>query len=433
MTTWHDPSRQQGLSVPSQAARVLTFEDARHAVENEAESVLRSRQFTTEKIALLQSRNRILAEEVIADRNQPPFPRAARDGFAVRAADVASASQAMPVELKYAGEIRAGAPGQLPSLQSGEAIEIMTGAPAPPGADAVVMVEYTRRLSESVSMQRAVKSGENIVPAGAEARCGALLLKPGSRVNHAAVAVAASVGKNQIAVYQRPRVAILSTGDEIVEIDQKPAAHQIRNSNSYSLAAQAQAAGAEPVQLPIAPDEINRLRELIMTGLQTDLLLLSGGVSLGKYDLVEQVLCDLGAEFFFIGALLQPGRPVVFGKVELSGQHKYFFGLPGNPVSAMVTFELFARPMIQALCGAHPQPLLFLQTKLKNEIRVKPGLTRFLPALLSGEHVNTEVELVKWQGSGDVVATAQANCYVVIPPHRERVAAGEMVSIMTRI
>ena len=252
-------------------------------------------------------------------------------------------------------------------------------------------------------------------------------------------------------MFRKPRVAVLSTGDEVVEIDATPGPAQIRNSNSYSLAAQIQNAGGEAVRLAIAPDERGRLRALIEEGLGCDLLLLTGGVSMGKYDLVEQVLGELKAEFYFTGAEIQPGRPVVFGscgagalarvdsgvaagtRTRAPAPHKkYFFGLPGNPVSTMVTFELFARPMIEALAGMTPQPLIFLRARLKSEIRTKTGLKRFLPAVLSGEFENAEVELARWQGSGDIAALARANCYVVIPPDRERIEAGEWVSLLMR-
>jgi molybdopterin molybdotransferase len=224
---------------------------------------------------------------------------------------------------------------------------------------------------------------------------------------------------------------VLTTGDEIVGVDATPGRTQVRNSNSYSLAAQIFAAGGVPVLLPIAPDESEKLGRLIELGLQSDLLILTGGVSMGRYDLVEQVLTELGAEFFFTGAKIQPGRPVVFGRLR-SAEHKYFFGLPGNPVSTMVTFELFARPIVEALSGMSSRKLTFLHARSASEIRVKTGLRRFLPAILSGELENSQVHLVAWQGSGDIAATARANCYVVIPPDCEVVAAGEWVAVMVR-
>jgi molybdopterin molybdotransferase len=376
----------------------------------------------------------------------------------VRAADLAE----IPVRLEIVGEVKAGdwpQPGI--TVGPGQAVGIMTGAPLPLGADAVVMVEHTSSAdaspedtfteARSVEVRRGVRVGENFVPRGAEALAGQVLLERGGRLDHAGVALAASVGKSRVQVFRKPRVAVLSTGDELVEIDATPGPAQIRNSNSYSLAAQIQNAGGEAVRLPIAPDERERLRAAVEKGLECDLLLLTGGVSMGKYDLVEQVLGELKAEFYFTGAEIQPGRPVVFGscgrgdvarassefgastRTGVSAPHgKYFFGLPGNPVSTMVTFELFARPMIEALAGMLPRRLIFPRAKLKSEIRTKTGLKRFLPAVLTGELENAEVELVRWQGSGDIAALARANCYVVIPPERERIAAGEWVPLLMR-
>jgi molybdopterin molybdotransferase len=410
------------MSALPEPAAVLSFEDARHVVEDHA-SRLHPR--SKELVELLDAAGRVLAEPIDADRNFPPFPRAARDGYALWAAALAK----LPATLEIVGEIKAGARLEdIPALQPGQAAAIMTGAPAPSGADAIVMVEYTSSSGGQVEVTRGVSAGENIVPTGSEAKRGARLLSPGSRVDEAAIAVAASVGRVRLLVYEKPKVAVLATGDEVVDIDAPPGPHQIRNSNSYSLAAQIQAAGAEPLLLPVAPDEKLRLGELISEGLETDLLLLAGGVSMGKYDLVEQVLAELGAEFFFTGARIQPGRPVVFGKV----QEKYFFGLPGNPVSTMVTFELFVRPVLEALAGMAPRKLVFLSARLRTEIKTKPGLKRFLPAVLSGEFDRAEVELAPWHGSGDIAATARANCYVVVPPDRERVPAGEWVAILTR-
>lgn len=408
----------------------MSFEDARHLVEQHA-SQLRPR--SKELLELLDGIGLTLAEPVLADRNFPPFPRATRDGYAVRAADLAQ----LPATLHLVGEIKAGAGGTI-KLNAGEAAAIMTGAPVPPGADAVVMVEYSSQTADRVEITKGVSAGDNIVPAASEAKRGERLLSPGTRLDHAAIAVAASAGKSHLVVYSKPRVAVLATGDELVDLDVPPTPNQIRNSNTYSLAAQIQATGGEPVLLPIAPDNSERLHELIADGLEADLLLLTGGVSMGKYDLVEQVLADFEAEFFFTGAQIQPGRPVVFGRIPGGAgapareEHKYFFGLPGNPVSTMVTFELFARPVLEALAGMPARKLVFLHAKLKSEIKTKPGLKRFLPAVLSGEFEQADVELIRWQGSGDIAATARANCYIVIPPDRETIAAGEWVPVLGR-
>jgi len=427
-------------SIPPPAG-VVSFEEARRIVEEHAAQMLsvRSSVNATENVDLLAARGRVLAEPISADRDFPPFARATRDGYAVRAADV----QTVPANLEVVAEIKAGDDVGPITIQRGQAASIMTGASLPQGADAVVMIEYTSTSTKFVEIQRSITSSENFVPRGAEAHAGKLLVEPGRRMDHALIATAAAVGKSRLHVFRKPRVAVLSTGDEIVEINAAPAATQIRNSNSYSLAAQIEEAGGEAVRLPTAPDEPKRLRELIEKGLQCDLLLMTGGVSMGKYDLVEQVLVEMNAEFYFTGARIQPGKPIVFGscsadtpvRVPLANEKpssaaKYFFGLPGNPVSTMVTFRLFAQPMIAALAGALPEPLAFLKARLKSEVRTKTGLTRFLPAILSGEFANTEVELAAWQGSGDLAALARSNCYMVIPPDPERIPAGEWVSVL---
>jgi molybdopterin molybdotransferase len=421
-STWHPLLRYNS------PVSILSFPDARRAVERFAASVIASR---TERLDLAQARDRVLASTVIADRDLPPFPRSARDGYAVRSSDISRA----PAKLSFAGEIRAGAdPASVcPHLEPGYAVGIMTGAAVPSGADTVVMVEYTSRPDEtSVLIDRSTIAGENIVPAGSEAPSGATLLNRGTRLDFAAIATAASVGHMEVEVFQRPRVAILSTGDEVVEASARPGPYQIRNSNAHSLEAQISAAGGKPIILPIAPDEQLSLARLIAEGLRHDLLLITGGVSAGKYDLVEPALEEFRASFHFTGANIQPGKPVVFAEVAVSDRNVPVFGLPGNPVSTMVCFDLFVRPVLDGLCGARVRPLVFPQARLASDIRRKVGLTRFLPGILSGSLSDSVVDLVHWQGSGDVVATARSNCYIVVPPDHEHIAGGEYVSILLR-
>jgi molybdopterin molybdotransferase len=421
------------MSAPAANSRLLSFEDARRVVEEQAALILASKAAgATERVDLLDAAGRVLAEPVAADRDLPPFPRSTRDGYAVRSGDLSH----LPVRLEVIGEIKAGEKlERIPRrIDSGKTASIMTGAPVPGGADAVVMVEYTTPQGKQVEITKGVAPGENVVPRGAEAKEDAPLLERGLRLNEAAIALAASVGRSQLQVYKRPQVGVLTTGDELVDVAATPGPTQIRNSNSYSLAAQVRRAGGEPLLLRIAPDELRGLRRLIEEGLKSDLLLMTGGVSMGRYDLVEQVLAELHAEFFFTGAKIQPGRPVVFGKcgagVSAHARQTCFLGLPGNPVSTMVTFELFARPILEALAGQSPRKLQFLHAKLKKEIRVKTGLRRFLPAILSGEFEHPEVELVAWQGSGDIAATARANCYIVVPADRETIPTGEWIAVM---
>jgi molybdopterin molybdotransferase len=408
----------------------LSFEAARQIVQQRIERLAAAAP-STETIDLEQAVGRVLSAPVKADRDYPPFNRSARDGFAVRAADVAHT----PARLRLIGQTRAGEPSRF-RLQPGETVEIMTGAPGPQGADAVVMVEHSKRdndsvtdpvtLENTVTLERSVPPGGNLVLQGSEAPAGSPILEAGITLDYRHIALLASVGQSQVSVYRKPRVAILSTGDEVVALDATPEPFQIRNSNAWSLAAQVRRRGGDPVVLPVAPDEVARTRELIEQGLRAELLLLSGGVSMGKYDVVEQVLQDLGAEFFFTQVAIQPGKPLVFGRVGSTP----VFGLPGNPISTMVTFEVFASIALDRLAGRPASPLPFVQARLGSDFQHKPVLTRFLPAVLAGEYGEATVNPVKWQGSGDLVAAARANCYLVAAAGRASWKAGEWISIL---
>jgi len=277
-----------------------------------------------------------------------------------------------------------------------------------------------------VSVPRTLRAGENVSPQGCEAQSGQTLLEPGRRLGFADIAVLATVGRSRVTVFRKPQVAILATGDEIVDVNETPLDHQVRNSNAQSLAVQVASAGGCPRILPVARDVYDATRELVEQGLRLDLLLLSGGVSAGKYDIVERVLAELGAEFFFDRVLIQPGQPLVFGKV----QDRFFFGLPGNPASTMVTFEIFARAAVEILGGEKEPMLPLLWSKLSQDFRQKPGLMRFLPARVSSD--GSEVTPVRWQGSGDVPAQARANAFLVTEPERETWVAGELIRVLMK-
>ena len=383
----------------------------------------------TESKSLLDCLSRTLAETLTADRDQPPFDRSTRDGFAIKSADSAAA-------LTIAGQIRAGQHWSGKALAPGTAIEIMTGAPVPEGADAVVMVEHVERTGDTIRLAdgRTLHPGENIVPRGAEARAGDLLLPPGTILQAAHIALAAACGRARLNVFCKPTVAIVATGDELVELTATPAPHQIRNSNSYSLAALVAQAGGEPMRFPIAPDSRPELEAIIRQARTADLLLLSGGVSMGEYDLVEEVLLSLGAEFFFTGVRMQPGKPVVFGRLPPSDNRpaRFFFGLPGNPISTQVTFHCFVESLLRALSGASMYPPHFAQATLAEDAPGKPGLTRILPAHLTSDRARPSIKLVGWQGSGDLAANARANCYAVLPPDRPHFAAGDVITVLMR-
>jgi molybdopterin molybdotransferase len=399
---------------------MLTFKEARQLVITETQS-----QLTPPPAALLpvaDALGHVLAQEIRADREYPPFNRSTRDGYAVRAREATKDST-----LRCIGEIKAGDTVFAP-LDPGTGIQIMTGAAVPLGADAVVMIEFTRRSDDAVTFDRDTQPGQNFVPQGSEARANDLILQPGLRLGFAELAIAAQVGAANLLCYQKPRVAILSTGDEIVPITETPGPFQIRNSNSVSLAAQVRLAGGHPVPLGSALDRVDDLSAKIELGLQHDILLLSGGVSMGKYDLVENVLKSFGAEFLFDAVAIRPGKPAVFGRCR----NKLVFGLPGNPVSTMVTFQLFVTPATDLLSGAPARPLPLLNATLSQPLHEKPGLTHFLPARLEWAAAEPQVHALAWQGSGDITALSRANCFLVVPADRHDIPAGEIVSVLPR-
>jgi len=372
-----------------------------------------------------QALGRILGRDVAADRNYPPFDRSTRDGFAVRASDAAAPG----ARLRLIGESRAGVPFE-GTVGAGQCVRILTGAPVPRGANAVVMQEYARAEGDSVAFDQPARPGQNFVFAGEHARVGEIVVMRGSRLGYAELAVLAEVGRASVPVARRPRVAIVSTGDELVSVDQAPGPFQIRNSNNVSLAAQVALAGGEPAPAGNAHDTPGELLERISQGLESDILVLSGGVSVGEYDLVEQVLRELGAEFYFDAVAVRPGKPAVFGWCR----GKPVFGLPGNPVSTMVTFELFAAPAIELLSGSAPQPLPLFKAKLLHPIAEKQELTHFLPARVIwplGEPCGDPmVETLPWEGSGDIGAVVRGNCFLVVRPSRLHLEQGEWVDVL---
>jgi len=406
---------------------MINYQQARDKVASKVRQLVGA--VATESVALRQALGRVLAREIRSDRDYPPFDRSIRDGYAVRAEDTR-----LGARLRCMGEIRA---GEAPSftVNAGTCVQIMTGAPLPEGADAVVMVEHTSRDGDSVQLRRAVGPGQHLVRRGSEQKAGGTILAAGTRFGFAELAVAAQVGAANPVVTRKPRIAILTTGDEVVDFASTPGPFQIRNSNSVSLAAQVSLCSAEPVLLGNATDSLDDLREKISEGFEADMLILSGGVSMGKYDLVEPALREFGAEFIFDAVAIRPGKPVVFAICKgkpFDAQSKPVFGLPGNPVSTMVTFDLFVRPAIEILSGAQPSSLPLVEATLTSALSEKPGLAHFLPAILSWSGDIPQVAPVKWQGSGDVVAMAHANCLLVVPTERERIEAGERVRVLPR-
>jgi molybdopterin molybdotransferase len=399
---------------------MLAFEQARQEVISQISKLNRAP--ATVNLSVWDAAAYVLAQDLIADRNYPPFDRATRDGYAVRASESTAGAT-----LACIGEIKAGDASTQP-LEKGTCIQIMTGAPVPPEADAVVMIEYSSRDKELVRFQHSAAKGQNIVAAGSETAKDQTLLHAGTRLGYAELSLAAQIGAIHLRCAKKPRVAILSTGDEIVPIDASPGPFQIRNSNSVSLATQVRDAGGEPVILGNASDHIESLGDKIQQGLQEDILVLSGGVSMGKYDLVEDVLKSLGATFYFDAVAIRPGKPAVFAMCN----EKPVFGLPGNPISTMVTFELFVVPAIDLLSGAPARTLSFLKATLAEAMKEKPGMTHFLPARVQFDSGEAQVKPLAWQGSGDTVTMAKANCFLVVGADIQTLAAGENVNVLMR-
>jgi molybdopterin molybdotransferase len=377
-------------------------------------------------VSLAEAQGHVLAEPVCADRDMPAFPRSTRDGFACRAVELSAGRP-----LRVAGSTRAGQPPAGP-LPRNSVWEIMTGAAVPEDADAVVMLEHVEQSGGKarLSKGRSIEPGENIVLAGAEAQEGQQLIPSGERITASHIAAAATCGYAKLEVFARPRVAIVTTGDELVAVETAPGPAQIRNSNAPMLSALVAQAGGEPWVLPTARDTSEDLERVLREAAKADMLLVSGGVSAGKFDLVEPVLAGLGAKFHFTGVRIQPGKPLVFG--ELAGGQP-LFGLPGNPISSAATFLLFGRPVLSVLCRSTEAMPRFATARLTRNLKGKPNLTRFVPsacrwATAPGEM--PEVEAVNWHGSGDLAAFARANCFAVVPEGTNTIREGETVSIL---
>jgi len=438
------------------------YEQAASIVAEHARAILEKRVGQVEMVELTSASGHILASPLRADDDQPPFPRSTRDGYACRAAEASA-----HIQLPIAGSTHAGQPpaGPLPPTS---AWEIMTGAPVPAGADCVVMLEHVERSDNTIQLapSRTIALGDNIVAQGAQSRRGDEILRPGLQIGPAQIALAASCGYSSVEVFSRPRIAILTTGDELVPIDATPGPGRIRNSNAPMLAALVAKFDGEPLVLPTSADNSEALDSALARAAEADMILISGGVSAGKYDLVEPALARLGAQFHFTGVKIQPGKPLVFGQippgaesleedkkrqgttsvVPISGHIDQralasasesipFFGLPGNPISSAATFLLFAAPILAALAGSREAYPRFVLAQLARETdrKSKPGLTRFLPALCTfNPSVNAlpQVTTVPWHGSGDLTAFAQSNCFLVIPEDAAHLDAGSIVRIL---
>jgi molybdenum cofactor synthesis domain-containing protein len=383
-----------------------------------------TRELASEPISLGQAHGRFLAEDIVADSDLPPFDRSQMDGYAVRAADVRVA----PARLRIAGESAAGR-GWHHEMQTGQAVRIMTGAPIPAGADSVQKVELTRELDGEVEILEPVVLGRSIVKRGAEITAGETVLSAGEQITAAAMAVLASFGYAQVHVGRRPRVAVMATGTELVPADQQPGKDQIRDSNNFSIGAYAAVAGAVVERLPLAGDDTPLLkRQIIEAAERSDIVVTSGGVSVGVYDFTKPALRELNAELFFERVALRPGKPTVFARLP---NGTLFFGLPGNPVSVSVTFNLFARTALLAMQGAKEPALVEERAVLARVVKGSSGRESYLPARLStSEEGVLLAEPLKWGGSSDFVGFVRATALIVLPPDVQRFEAGTKVRVV---
>jgi molybdopterin molybdotransferase len=380
----------------------------------------------TERVDLPNVLGRVLAADVVADSDLPPFDRSQMDGYAVRAED----AKAAPVRLRIVGESAAGR-GWHNQVGEGEAVRIMTGAPVPAGADSVQQVELTHELKDRtvVELLETVELGKSIVKRGSEIKAGEVVLNAGMTINAAMMAVLAAFGYAHVEVFRKPRVAVLATGTELVPVDQEPGQDQIRDSNNYSISSYAQLAGAVVERMPLTADETSLLKHQIAAAAERcDLIVTSGGVSMGVYDVTKAALKELDAEIFFERIALRPGKPTVFARLP---NGTLVFGLPGNPVSVSVTFNLFARVALLAMQGATEPALKRETAALARSVKGTTDRESYLPAQLT---TNDDAQLIafplKWGGSSDFVAFALTTALVVVPANVKEIEAGSLVSVV---
>jgi molybdenum cofactor synthesis domain-containing protein len=386
----------------------------------------RTQPLATERVSITEVLGRVLAVDVVADTDLPPFDRSQMDGYAVRAEDVTD----VPARLRIVGESAAGK-GWHNRLEQGQAVRIMTGAPVPAGADSVQQVELTTELKDGtvVELLETVEIGRSIVKRGSEIEAGEVVLRAGTTINAAMMAVLAAFGYAQVEVFRKPRVAVLATGSELVAVDQKPGQDQIRDSNNYSISAYAELAGAVTERMPLTGDETRLLkRHISEAAKRCDLIVMSGGVSMGVYDLTKAALKELDAEIIFERVALRPGKPTVFARLP---NGTLVLGLPGNPVSVSVTFNLFARAALLAMQGS-AEPALKRETAvLARSVKGTADRESYLPAQLTS---NDDAELVafplKWGGSSDFVAFALTTALVIVPANVKAIEAGSLVSVL---
>jgi molybdopterin molybdotransferase len=394
-------------------------------VEQALETILgQVRVLGTERVDILRARGRVLAQDIVSGLDVPPLDNSAMDGYAVRHADVATASAEKPALLKIMGDLPAGYTSK-DILQPGQTLRIMTGAPLPPGADTVIMQENTSSDAATVSILQSEKRGTNVRYAGEDIKKDAVLFQAGTLVRPAHIGIMASIKRAMVSVYQRPRVAILSTGDELVDIDEDMGPGKIVTSNSYSLASLVEDAGGTAIMLGIARDTKEALRSRMLEGLHADIIISSGGVSVGDYDFVKDVLQELGADMKFWKVQMRPGQPLAFGIIG----GKPAFGLPGNPVSAMVSFEQFVRPAMRKMSGHARIFRTVIEAIARENVKGREGRKFFLRCRLAQKDEQWHATTTGEQGSGILMSMAAASGLMVIPADVSGVSAGDRVKV----
>jgi len=382
------------------------------------------RPLESETVELKDCYGRVLTEDIYSDCDIPAFDYSAMDGYAVRHLNTRGASSDSPVYLRLIGEIRAG--GEFSGMVGdGEAVKIMTGAPIPDGADAVIMVEYTRTEGERVAVLQGVEEGENIRRAGEDVKKSALVIRRGTRLNPAHAGMLAALGRNVVNVRRRPRIAILVTGDEVIMPDEEIVPGKVRNANAFSLCGQIIKAGAIPVDMGIARDRLDDLRTKLSTCLDHDVIVTSGGVSMGEYDLVRDVLLELGLKQGFYKVAMRPGKPNLFGIID----NKPVFGLPGNPVSCMIGFEVFVRPAILRMLGQDEDDMVEVDAYLEEDVKKKKGLRFFIRAQTRWENGRYVTKTTGPQGSGMLSSMVLANSLMILPEEDGLIKRGTMVRV----
>jgi molybdopterin molybdotransferase len=378
----------------------------------------------SEVVGITESLGRVLAEDVHSQCNIPAFDYSAMDGYAVRASDTKNASPESPRKLKVIEELKA---GYLPSvrIKNEEAIKIMTGAPIPEGADAVIMVEDTRAEGDMVTILKEVEEGENIRRVGEDVKKDEVVIQKGTLLKEAHVGMLAALGISKIKVTKKPKIAILATGDEVIDIKEELKPGKVRNVNAYSLSSQVIRWGGVPIDMGIVKDDVRQLREKLEASLKHDLVLTSGGVSVGEYDLVKDVLIEMGMDVKFWKVAVRPGKPVLFGVLK----GKPVFGLPGNPVSSMVSFEVFVRPAILKMLNQKDDDRREVEAILEEDIKKKEGLRFFLRAKTRWENGAYYTKTTGPQGSGILSSMVLANSLIILPEDKVIVRKGEKVCV----